>query len=198
VGPDAASPGGRQIQQLHAAAASLDYHHVLTRLPPPIAYIFKANTETGCRSRRLLVGRTTTTCTWAVLRVIPSGYNKGATIVCYLTEHMLVNRAARNGSGLHQMPVDVAGQPLVLRAANLPPFGVFAGYGDPYHQGQAFRLLSIFVQYVFLATGERGKVVADEAVSGCVEASVMEYWIDGLKALDQGCEWFTRGAICGC
>jgi len=123
-----------------------------------------------------------------VLRDLHFGYNKGATTVCYLTERRLDSLAAGNRPRLHQTPAGVASQPLVLQAANLPPFSVFTGYGDPYRREQAFSALGVFVQYVFLATGERDKVVPDEAVGGRVRATIMEHWISGLKALDQGCE----------
>jgi hypothetical protein len=188
AGPDIATPGGKQIHQLHAAAARFNFYHVITKLPPSITYIFENNPEPDCRARRLLIGRTTTTCTWAVLRIIQSGYNKGATIVGYFSEPLLAGRTS-DGSVLQQMPVGVTGQPFILQAANRAPFSVFAGYGDQYHWGQAFRALGMFVQYVFLLTGKRDKVVADEAVADRLSASVMEYWISGLKALDQGCEY---------
>jgi hypothetical protein len=190
---DPTTPGGKQVQQLHAAAARLNFHHIFTRLPPPPTYIFKHISEPDCRSRRLLIGRTTNTCTWAVLRVIQSGYNKSTAIVGYSTEHLPDKRPSDNGYGLPKMPVGVDGQPVILEAANLAPFNVFAGYGDPYHRGQAFRLLGLFVRYLFLVTRERDKVVPDEILEDGLSAVVTVYWSSALKALDQECELFWKG-----
>jgi hypothetical protein len=150
---------------------------VISKLPDPSTHRFTPVNYPSYLPRKLLIGATATSFTWAALVVVGD-----ATEVIYFQEDTRSNTVA-------WLSVQLNGPGQVLRAANLFPFVVFGRSvegGAPWKLALAGKSLGLFVQHEFLRCGEPGKVLSDEVVRD--DRHFVAVW----ETLAEGCKSTMR------